>query len=255
MSNSSNFNFPASAYLYPILLILTIWIAFWLEQSMGIRLRGGGVQPRTLTGLKGILFSPFLHGSMKHIISNSLPLLVLTVALFYFYRGLAFPVLIFGWILTGFLTWLIGREGSVHIGASGIVYLLASFLFFKGIWSKNARLISVALIVVFLYGSLIWGIFPNEPRISWEGHLSGFISGIALAFYYKNFPLQIEQLDAPVKRPVSRREIEFLKHFDEDGNFIPASEWEKRNAPTDATAEVEVVYKFIKEEEKPQENL
>lgn len=222
---------------------------------MGIKLRSGGVQPRTLTGLKGILFSPFLHGSMKHIISNSLPLLVLTVALFYFYRGLAFPVLIFGWLLTGLLTWLIGRGGSVHIGASGIVYLLVSFLFFKGIWSKNARLISVALIVVFLYGSLIWGIFPNEPNISWEGHLSGFLSGIALAFYYKNFPLQIEQLDLPVKKTVSKREMEFLKHFDEDGNFVPASEWEKRNQPTDATSPVEVVYKFIEKDKTSEEDL
>lgn len=243
MSNTSNFNFPASAYLYPIILILSIWIVFWMEQSLGFNLKSGGVRPRTLEGLKGILFSPFLHGSMKHIVSNSIPLLVLTVALFYFYRRLAFHVLIFGWLLTGFLTWLIGRDFSVHIGASGIVYLLASFLFFKGIWSKNMRLIAVSLIVVFLYGSLIWGVFPNEPNISWEGHLSGFVSGIVFAIYYRKYPLEIEKID-PVKKVISRREAEFLKHFDEEGNFVPTSEWIKRNQPTDVTSDVEINYTF-----------
>lgn len=193
MNTSKPLTFSAAVYIYPILLVLMIWIVFWIEQSFGVNLRAWGIKPRELIGLRGIFFSPFLHGGTTHLLSNSLPLLLLSLALFYFYRGIAFNVIVFGGILTGLLTWMIGRGGSVHIGASGVVYLLASFLFFKGIWSKNMRLIAVSLVVVFIYGSLIWGVFPGKPKISWEGHLSGFVSGIIFALYYRKYKLMIDE--------------------------------------------------------------
>jgi len=243
MASSQNINFPASAYVYPIFLVLLIWIVFWAEQSFGINFRSWGIRPRSLIGLRGIIFSPFLHGSTSHLLSNSLPLLVLSMVLLYFYRGISFQVLIVGGLLTGFFTWLIGRGGSVHIGASGIIYLMAGFLFFKGIWSRNARLIAVSLVVVFLYGSLIWGVFPMKEKVSWEGHLSGLVSGILCALYYKNYKLPIETTTT-VKKPVSLKEAEFLSHFDENGNFVPASEWRRRNNPQDSSMDVEINYKY-----------
>jgi len=118
-----------------------------------------------------------------------------------------------------------GRGGSVHIGASVVVYLLTSFLFFKGIWSKNYRLIALSLVIVFIYGSLVWGMFPIDQTMSWEGHLSGFLSGIGLAFYFKSY-----QLPKPVyswqQKEYNEDNDEFMKHFDEEGNFVPTSELE-----------------------------
>lgn len=145
------------------------------------------------------------------------------MSLLYFYKSLAWKLIIWGGLLAGLITWLIAEQGSTHIGASGMVYLLSSFLFFKGIWSKHYRLIALSLIVVFLYGSLIWGVLPGKEGISWEGHLAGFLSGIVLAFIYKN--KAIPKVAYSWEKPTYREdEDEFMKHFDENGNFIPSSE-------------------------------
>ncbi len=140
------------------------------------------------------------------------------MALFYFYRGISWRLLIFGLLLTGLLTWIIGRPAN-HIGASGVIYMLASFLFFKGIFSKYYRLIAISFVVVFLYGGMLWFVVPTDPGISWEGHLSGLMVGLAFAFIYK------QKIAKPPKfeweKPDYREEEDaFMKHFDENGNFI-----------------------------------
>jgi membrane associated rhomboid family serine protease len=117
--------------------------------------------------------------------SNSIPFLILTFALLYFYRNLAYRIFFLIYILSGICGWVGGRE-SWHLGASGLVYGLASFLFFSGIFRKDANLLTIGIIVVFLYGSMFWGIFPIKPEISWESHLWGSASGLVLAFYYRN---------------------------------------------------------------------
>ena len=120
----------------------------------------------------------------RHLFNNSIPLFVLSLCLLYFYEKVSKSILIYGTILTGLLTWIIARE-SYHIGASGVVYLLFSFVFFSGVFKNHFRLIAVSLVTIFLYGSMVWLVFPTEERISWEGHLSGFITGIVLAFVYR----------------------------------------------------------------------
>lgn len=208
-----------AAVLWPILLVFLLWLVYWIEIKFRLDFTTFGVYPRQVKGLFGIMASPFIHSGIDHLYKNSIPILVLTASLFYFYKDIAWKSLVFGLIVSGFLTWLIGRS-SYHIGASGMVYFLASFLFFKGVQSKNYRLIAVSLIVVFLYGSLVWGTLPGKPGISWEGHLSGFIAGLIFSFILKSTHFDSLAL-LEKEQPVVEKEDEFLKQFDEQGNFRP----------------------------------
>ncbi len=145
--------------------------------------------PRDVSGLKGIILSVFIHGDLDHIASNSIPILVLGMLLFDFYKKIAKPAFIWIWIISGIWLWIGGRNGSdnpnYHIGASTLIYGLSSFLFFSGILRKHKRLMVISALVVFLYGSITHGIFPIQQGISWEGHLFGAISGALVAFNYR----------------------------------------------------------------------
>lgn len=144
-----------------------------------------GIYPLSLKGLPGIILTPFIHADFRHLLNNSLPLFLLSVSLFYFYSEIALKVFIMTWIFTGLLVWTGGRE-AWHIGASGIVYGLAAFLFFSGILRRYYRLTALSLLLVFLYGEMVWGLFPGiYKNISWESHMLGFISGIFLAIIYR----------------------------------------------------------------------
>lgn len=216
---SSTFKYTHDVLIYPLGLVLLIWIVYWFEIKFNLNFTSYGVYPLRLEGLKGILFSPFIHSGLKHLFNNSVPLLLLSMALFYFYRDVSKKVILYGILFTGVLTWLIGRP-SYHIGISGLVYVLASFLFFKGLFTKYYRLVALSLSVVFVYGSLVWGLFPGKTGMSWEGHLSGFIVGLVLALVYKT-----DIITKPKyyweKKEYNPEEDEFMQLFDEDGNFNP----------------------------------
>ena len=171
--------------IWPGIFIIIMWSAKLWEFMNHEYLVSYGVNPRELSGLKGILFSPFIHGDFKHLISNSIPFLFLGAGLFYFYRTIAFRVIMIIWLMGGFWLWLAGRV-SFHIGASGIVYGLAFFLFLSGLFRKERQLMAFSLLVAFLYGSLVWGIIPLESGMSWEGHLFGALSGILAAIIYRD---------------------------------------------------------------------
>jgi membrane associated rhomboid family serine protease len=171
--------------LVPGILVFIMWLAKICELLFGLDLSFLGVYPLELKGLPGILFSPFIHENFKHLISNTFPLVLLGTGLFYFYSDVAFRVLGWIWLLTGVFVWFAARE-AWHIGASGIVYGLASFLFFSGIIRRYFRLVALSLLVVFIYGSMIWGMVPEVYRnVSWESHIMGFVSGILLAIIYR----------------------------------------------------------------------
>ncbi|MCX8677277.1 MULTISPECIES: rhomboid family intramembrane serine protease [unclassified Apibacter] len=183
------------AIIVPIVLVGAIWLVFLLQNLLVFK-ECYGIIPLKLKGLRGVLLAPLFHGNLTHILSNTIPLFVLTFFTFQFYEKLAYFVLLNGWIISGFVVWLLPNFSllnssvlSCHIGASGIIYVLASFLFFSGIFRHEKTLLAVSLIVVFLYGSLVWGIFPREllgiyddRPISWESHLSGAVTGFILAY-------------------------------------------------------------------------
>ncbi len=172
------------ALLVGLAFTLIPWIVYGYEVYNDTHLSDYGVLPRSFSHLYGIFTMPFLHADLQHILANTAPLFVLTSFLFYFYRKFFGWVYMYIYLLAGFWTWIIGRP-DVHIGASGVVYGLTSYIFFSGAWSKNYRLAAISLLIIFLYGSIIWGIFPTEKTVSWEGHLSGFVAGLVLSFYYR----------------------------------------------------------------------
>lgn len=191
MSNTAkieNLRLKYSLYI-PVAFILTIWIIKIYEYSFGIDLSNYGVYPRRTFGLKGILFSPLIHGDFKHLFSNTVPLFLFLWALFYFHKDNALKILAIIYIATGLNVWIFARY-SFHIGASGVVYGLASFHFFSGVLSKRKDFMAISLLLIFLYGGMVWGLFPTEQKISWESHLIGFLIGIIVSvFYYKKIQL------------------------------------------------------------------
>jgi membrane associated rhomboid family serine protease len=170
---------------YPLIFLIFIWSIKTVEIITSLNLTTLGIYPREINGLKGILLAPLIHGSLSHLFSNSGPLLVLGTSVFYFYKPVTSRVIIMSWLITGIIVWISGRE-AYHIGASGLIYALASFLFFSGFIRKSIELIAISLIVVFLYGSLLWGIFPLREGISWESHLVGALVGFILAVFYRH---------------------------------------------------------------------
>lgn len=161
-----------------------MWLIKLIELQFDLSFVKLGVFPQTSNGLKGIFFSPFIHKDLTHLFNNSLPILFLGGLLFSVYRKVALQIFIWLFLISGFWLWIIGRP-SFHIGASGIIYALAAFLFVSGIIQKNRRLAAISCIIIFLYGSMIWGILPTKESISWEGHLAGFFSGILVAIFYR----------------------------------------------------------------------
>jgi membrane associated rhomboid family serine protease len=171
---------------FPLLFVSLIWLVKIIEVLSGADFGFLGLIPLDIKGARGILFFPLIHANWQHLINNTIPLFILTWALFYSYRTIALKVFFLIYFCHGFWLWFIGRE-AYHIGASGIIYGLGTFIFVSGIIRKNSNLLAVSLLVAFLYGSMVWGIFPYEEYVSWEGHLTGLIAGLVLAFYYKNY--------------------------------------------------------------------
>ncbi|TAL57619.1 MAG: rhomboid family intramembrane serine protease [Bacteroidetes bacterium] len=170
--------------LYPSVFVSLLWFVKFFELALDLDLIPYGLYPRAFSGLIGIATCPLIHSSFDHLFSNSIPLLVLGIITFYFYRPISFSVFFWVYFMSGIWLWAAGRE-AYHVGASGLVYGFASFLFFSGIFRKERTSMVLALIVVFLYGSMVWGVFPLQPQVSWESHLLGSLAGFITAFYFR----------------------------------------------------------------------
>jgi membrane associated rhomboid family serine protease len=172
--------------IFPVLFLLIIWLVKIAEIVLNTNFVYLGLYPLKWSGLVGIITAPLIHADLRHLFDNSVPLLILSTALFYFYRPVAFRVFFLTWVVTGILVWFGGRS-SYHIGASGLIYGFASFLFFSGIIRNSINLMAISLLVVFMYGGLVWGILPYDYKISWESHMFGALTGLCLAIIYRQY--------------------------------------------------------------------
>lgn len=172
-----------SFMVMPLLLTLLMALVFMLERLLGLSFVESGIYPRSLPGLKGILFAPFVHGDVEHLLSNLSALPILLGMLAMGYRRNYMRILFSLWMATGLMVWVMGRD-SYHIGVSGVIYALASFLLFGGIISGRRLNVAITLVVIFLYGGMVWGLLPEQPHISWESHLFGGVAGFAAAFVF-----------------------------------------------------------------------
>ena len=172
--------------------VALLWVVTLLDWGLEMELTRFGVRPRSLPGLPGVLVAPLLHGDFSHLISNSLPLLVLGTGMLYLYPHSSLKVIPAVYLGPGLAVWLFGRP-PLHIGASGLVYGLAIYILISGIIRRDTRAVSAAMLVFFLYGTLLWGLLPNHSSISWETHLIAALIGLVLALLFR-------RLDVPLRK-------------------------------------------------------
>jgi membrane associated rhomboid family serine protease len=214
-----------TSFIIPFFFVLVLWLIKGVEELFHTSFAGYGLWPLKPLGLIGIITCPFLHADWAHLFANSIPLLVLGGLLFYFYRSTSWQIVALIWLVTGLWVWVFSRTDGVHIGASGLVYGIASFLFFSGIIRRDPTTMVITLLVTFLYGGMVWGIFPQlfpRERISWESHLMGLLCGLVLAWFYK---------DAGPPRKTYKWEEE----EDDDGPDDPDAYW--KQDPADPTSQ------------------
>lgn len=193
----------SKSLLIPGAFVILLWIILIIQQVFSINFPYElGLLPRSLTGLIGIITSPLIHAGYTHLFSNTLPIFLLAAGIIYFYPESAFKVLTLIYVFTGLLVWLFARPVH-HIGASGLIYGFAAFLFFSGIFKRDNRSIGLSLLVTFLYGGMVWGILPGQPGISWESHFFGGVTGIVCAFIFRKkdkhyrYDWEAEESDIP----------------------------------------------------------
>ena len=206
-----------------LVLLGVLWTILIFDSVFNLGLARFGLRPRDLQGLLGIFTAPLIHGGFEHLFSNSLPLVVSLTTILYLYPRSAMRVIPVIWLGSGVLGWVIGRP-SLHFGASGLVYGLLAYVFISGMLRLDMRSVAVSVMVWFLYGSMIWGVLPIRPNMSWELHLSGAIIGVALAIVYRRWDV------TPVKR-----------YAWEDNDSIPDWFPQKEDERQDSTQEVRQV--------------
>lgn len=197
-----------SSLVYTMTFVGFLWLVKVMESMLSFDLGVLGIHPRSLAGTVGIITGPLVHGDFHHLMSNSIPLIFLGIGVFYFYNRIALEVFFGIYFFTSVLVWIVARD-AYHIGASGIVYGLASFLLFSGFFRKDSRSIAISLIVIFVYGGMAYGLFPMNEGISWESHLLGSIGGFVAAFLYRKQALATQEQQVEPERFSSASETQF----------------------------------------------
>ena len=240
-----------------LVALLIMWLIYWADFLFIYDFHRLGVVPKQLSGLKGILFMPWIHAhsDVKHILNNSVPAFLLMTLLFYSYKEIALKVFLLSWFLTGLFLWVFGaNNGAHHIGMSGVIYSLAAFLFTSGVLRKYLPLQALALFIVFLYGSMIWGIFPTKERISWEGHLSGMIIGLFLAFYYRKLGPQRPKYQYEIEKELGIEPPDLEGMYLEKLRLQEEEEQRKLEESRNISSEIIVTYEFKKTPITPPKN-
>ena len=185
-------NLNLESFLVPLSFPVILWLIHLSSVFFQIDLTRMGILPRNLAGLLGIITAPLVHADFSHLVSNTIPLLILGWIIFFFYPKVSYLVFGFAYFITGLFVWIFARQ-VYHIGASGVVYGIVSFLFFSGIFRRDNKSIALALVITFLYGGLVWGMIPGWKGISWESHLFGAIAGLIAAYLFR-------KIDPPKKK-------------------------------------------------------
>ena len=211
-----------NSVFFVVSFTILLWVVKALEWAVELDFGFLGILPRTLSGTMGIFTAPLVHGDVLHLISNTFPLLLLGISVFYFYHRIAMEV--FSWIyfLSGFWVWMAARD-AYHIGASGLVYGLVGFLFFSGLFRRDTKSLSISLIVIFLYGGMLQGLFPTDGRISWESHILGALAGAFCAFFYRDVKI--------FEKPKSEAEMERMPVV-QSASILPLGQQESEH-PSD----------------------
>jgi membrane associated rhomboid family serine protease len=231
----------ARGILIPLAFIAAMWLVKLVEYSAGIELYTWGLHPRKLSGLTGVILAPLLHGDLNHLLSNTLPILVLGFAILNGFPRISLRVFSWIYLLTGLWVWIAARP-VYHIGASGIIYGMAFFLLAMGIFTRDRRAMALSMLVVFFYGGLFWGLLPTEDRISWESHLIGAIAGIFTAWIYHKGVREELARNRPV---VADHPLPYWK-YEVEGDLKP--EYRNETAPG-----WEYHYEFIPGGKQPEE--
>lgn len=194
----------------PLAFPVIMWMVYFITFSLNLDLSRMGILPRDMIGILGIISGPIVHANFSHLLSNTIPLLILGWTILFFYFKVSYKAFVVIYVLTGLFVWLFARE-VYHIGASGIVYGFVSFLFFSGIFRRDNKSIAIALIVTFLYGGIVWGVLPGQKGISWESHLFGGIAGIITAFIFRKIdpPKQYDWEDEEDDFDVDELEVSY----------------------------------------------
>jgi membrane associated rhomboid family serine protease len=172
--------------------VAVIWLIDSLQWALDQDPDSFGVRPRQWAGLPGVLFAPLVHGGFEHLVANTPPLIVVGATMLYLYPSAALRVLPAVYLGPGIAVWLLGRD-SVHFGASGVVYGLVAYVALAGILRRDRRAIAASLTVCFMYGSLVLGLGPTQPGVSWETHLTAALIGAASA-------IALRRLDVPPRK-------------------------------------------------------
>jgi len=214
---------------------------------MGVSFVHFGVYPGRLEGLLGVLFYPLIHGSWNHLLSNSTALFLLSVGIFYFYRPVAYRIYFWTYLMSGIWIWVSARA-SYHIGSSGLIYGFAAFIFFSGIIRQNTNLLALSMLVTFLYGGMVWGIFPILPNMSYEGHLWGAIAGIILAIYFRKEGPQKKVYSWELEEEEARRKLDEIEDAEEvdDAEEIEIT---RRESINPLINQPKIVYTYKKKDE------
>lgn len=245
---SQRFGSGITAFIIAGIIVLSMWLVYWAQHLFRFDFYQLGVLPQTLSGLKGIIFMPLIHDKfeIEHIVNNSFATFFLTSALFYFYKEIAFKVVFFGWILTGLFLWMYAlNNGSYHVGMSGVIYVLAGFLFTSGAIRHYMPLQAISLFVVFIYGSMIWGIFPMKAHVSWEGHFVGLIIGIALAYIYKSKGPQRPKYLYEIEKEMGIEPLDLEAIWNENQRIAQAQFEQQEQASQQEKSTPNIIYHFI----------
>lgn len=230
---------------YTLSFVSLLWFIKVLEWSLSFDFGILGIHPRTMAGTLGIFTGPLVHGDFMHLISNSFPLILLGVGIFYFYNKIAIEVFVWIYLVTGFCVWVIARD-AYHIGASGLVYGLVAFMLFSGLFRRDTTSIAIALIVIFLYGGMFYGVIPTDPGISWESHLMGSFTGVFCAFYFRKSPIPVNANFKELEDEEDEGWIEDFEHYKPHEDSREIHTWTN----TAENPDTSYTYTYVKKSEK-----